>query len=155
LGAVLAAIAYALLARRVAMRMLLAIGIATCAAGALPYMYYNSLSAAWVIDFQYGLFYGFAYVASMDLAARACPAGCEGLAFSLMMSVTNLSYSGADTLGAHWSDAYHLSWNTMVLINAATTALVLVILPFMPGAIMKSRDNQVPNLENTGEPAMA
>jgi hypothetical protein len=28
----------------------------------------------------------------------------------------------------------------MVIINAATTAVVLIILPFMPRAIMRSRD---------------
>ena len=155
LGGVLAALAYIFLAKRSSMRALLACAVATCAAGTLPYLFYNSLSAAWAIDFQYGLFYGFLTVALMDLAARASPAGCEGLAFSLMMSIYNLSASGADTLGAHWSDAYHWPWKTMVFINAATTAVVLVMLPFMPRPIMLSRDDQIPNLENTGEPKFA
>ena len=111
-------------------------------------MFYNSLSAAWVVDFLYGLFYGFAFVAAMDLAdQKACPAGCEGIGLlSLMMSVMNLSASGADTLGALQSDVYHVSWNMMVIINAATTSVVLAMLPCIPTTIMKSRDNHRPSL---------
>lgn len=88
----------------------------------------------------------------IDLAARATPAGCEGMGYSLILSVRNISYFGADKLGASLSDTHHMSWNTMVIINAATTAVVLLVLPFMPRAIMHNRDKQVPNEENTGEP---
>ncbi len=154
-GGVLAAFIYAFLARRAPLRTLLAFGITANAAGTLLYMFYNSLAAAWIIDFQNGLIGGFAEVALIDLAARATPAGCEGLAYSLMMSARNLSLFGGDKLGAYFSDTYHVSWNTMVIVNAATTAVVLVILPFMPRKIITSRDGQKPNLENTGEPVPA
>jgi MFS family permease len=140
LGGVLAAFTYVFLARRISLQALIAFGAATAAAGTLCYLFYNSLAKAVVIDFQNGLFFGFAEVALMDLAARATPAGCEGLGFSLIMSVRNLSLFGADKLGAYYSDTYHVKWNTMVIINAATTAIVLIILPFMPKAIMRSRD---------------
>jgi predicted MFS family arabinose efflux permease len=142
LGGVLAAITYIFLARRISLQALIGFGAATAAAGTLWYLCYNSLAAARLIDFQNGLFFGFAEVALMDLAARATPAGCEGLGFSLIMSVRNLSLFGADKLGAYCSDMYHISWNTMVIVNAATTAVVLIILPFMPREIMRSRDRQ-------------
>lgn len=142
LGGVLAAITYVFLARRISLQTLIAFGAATAAAGTLWYLCYNSLATARVIDFQNGLFFGFAEVALMDLAARATPAGCEGLGFSLIMSVRNLSLFGADKLGAYFSDTYQVKWSTMVIINAATTAVVLIILPFMPRGIMRSRDRQ-------------
>ena len=75
------------------------------------------------------------------------------MGYSLILSVRNVSLFGAlDKLGAYCSDNYHLSWKTMVITNAATTANVLINLPYMPAKIMSSRDNQVPNTENTGEP---
>ncbi|HSU66309.1 MAG TPA: MFS transporter [Tepidisphaeraceae bacterium] len=144
LGGVLAALAYGFLARRVALRTALSFGIITSAAGTMLYLLYTSLALARVIDFQNGLFFGFAEVALIDLAARATPPGCEGLGYSLMLSVRNLTLFGADKLGAYLSDTYHLSWRTMVITNAATTAIVLVILPFMPATIMLSRDQQAP-----------
>lgn len=140
LGGVLAAFTYAYLARRIPLRGLLTFGVATSAAGTLLFLFYNSLTLAWGIDFQNGLFFGFAEVALIDLAARTTPAGCEGLGYSLMMSIRNISLFGADKLGAYCSDTYHISWNTMVIVNAATTAIVLIILPFMPRALMSSRD---------------
>lgn len=151
-GGILASLAYGFLARRVALRTSLFFGVTTTAAGTMLYVFYNSLPLAFGIDFQNGLFAEFAQVALLDLAARATPAGCEGLGYSLILSVRNLSVFGADKLGAYWSDTYHLPWSTMVILNAATTAVVLLILPFMPTRIMSSRDAQRPNLENTGEP---
>jgi MFS family permease len=152
IGGILAALAYGYLARRASLRSLLVFGVATSAAGTLLYICYNSLLVAWAIDFQNGLFFGFAEVALMALAARATPAGCEGLGYSLMMSVRNISLFGADKLGAYYSDTYHVSWTTMVIVNAATTAIVLVILSFMPRAIMSSRDSRSAEEKNTGKP---
>ena len=143
-GGVIASFAYGFLARRASLRLLLTFGIATTASGTLLYLFYNSLNLARGIDFQNGLFFGFAEVALIDLAARATPPGCEGLGYSLILSVRNLSLFGADKLGAYWSDNYHFSWSTMVIINAATTAIVLIILPFMPRGIMRSRDRKSP-----------
>lgn len=152
LGGVIAASVYGLLAKRVALRWLLAFGVAASTGGTLLYLFYNSLSWAFPIDLQNGLFFGFAEVALIDLAARATPAGCEGMGYSLILSVRNVSVFGADKLGAWVSDTYHVSWDTMVILNAATTAVVLIILPFMPRAIMRGRDQAVPNTENSGEP---
>lgn len=144
LGGIVAALAYAYLASRVSLRASLAFGIITSAAGTLLYLFYTSLPLARGIDFEYGLFFGFAEVALIDLAARATPAGCEGMGYSLMMSMRNVSVYGADKLGAYFSDTHHVSWNTMVIINAATTAVVLIVLPFMPRGIMSGRDRQIP-----------
>ena len=140
LGGIVAALAYAYVASRVSLRASLAFGIITAAAGTLLYVFYRSLPLARGIDFEYGLFFGFAEVALIDLAARATPSGCEGMGYSLMMSARNISIFGADKLGAYFSDTYHVSWNTMVIVNAATTAIVLIILPFMPRGIMSGRD---------------
>ncbi|HEY2589921.1 MAG TPA: MFS transporter [Tepidisphaeraceae bacterium] len=155
LGGVVAASAYGYLAKRVALRWLLAFGVAASAGGTLLYLFYNSLHVAFAIDLQNGLFFGFAEVALIDLAARATPAGSEGMGYSLILSVRNITLFGADKLGAWVSDTYHVSWSTMVLLNAATTAVVLIILPFMPRAIMRGRDQSAPNTENTGEPEPA
>jgi|GEM_PF-5120559 len=43
----------------------------------------------------------------------------------------------------------------MVFLNAGSTAIVLILLPFMPALLMASKDGIVPNIENTGEPTAA
>lgn len=150
-----AALCYFYFAKRAPLRLSLAIAVATSAASALVYVLYNSPTAAFAIDFQGGFFGGYASVAFLDLAARATPAGCEGLGYSFIMSIMNLSHNGSDWFGSHLAVRYHLSWNSMVSLNAGTTLLVIVLLPLLPKAILASRDNQVPNLENTGEPEAA
>lgn len=151
-GGILGAIVYFGIVRRFAMRLSLLIGVATSGLGTLLYLYYNSYQVAFPIDFQSGFFGAFAEVALIDLAARATPAGCEGLGYSCILSMRNISLFGADWLGSKLADERHWSWSTMVWLNAITTLVVLVLLPFMPRQIMGSRDASVPNTENTGEP---
>jgi MFS family permease len=155
LGGILAGLAYVNVARRIAIRLLLVFGVITAACGSLVYLFYNSYALAFAIDFQNGFFYTFCEVAMLDLAARGTPAGCEGLGYSLMMSARNFALFGADWLGAKFADTYHWPWSWMVCLNASTTAIVLILLPFMPTGMMAGRDGTTPNTENTGEPAAA
>jgi MFS family permease len=154
-GSIIAVFVYAALVRRVAIRKLLFTGIALNALGTLLYLIYNSLALAYPIDFQNGLFFGFAEVALIDLCARAAPAGCEGLAYSLLLSARNVALFGADLLGSWLHDTYKLGWSTMVFLNAGSTAIVLILMPFMPALLMSGKDGSRPNTENTGEPAAA
>jgi hypothetical protein len=154
-GGILGSFAYIGVVRRLPIRTLLIFGVITSALATLFYLFYNSYPIAFAIDFQSGLFGGFAETALIDLAARGTPAGCEGLGYSLMMSARNLSLFGADYLGSKLSDVYHVPWSGMVSLNAGTTAIVLVLLPFMPKLMMGSRDQSLPNTENTGEPEAA
>lgn len=136
----LAAVFYGYLIKRFSLRAMLFFGIATAAAGTLFYLFYSGPSAALAIDAQNGFFFNIAEIALLNLAAKATPVGCEGLAYSLLLSARNLALFGADWLGAQASDTYKIPFNTMVWINAGTTAIVLIILPFMPKAIMSSKD---------------
>jgi Na+/melibiose symporter-like transporter len=89
--AILAAILYSQLIKRVRIRTLLLIAIATAAAGTLLYLFYSSWTGALFIESQNGFFFGLAEVALLDLAARATPKGCEGLGYSLILSIRNVA----------------------------------------------------------------
>ena len=154
-GSVIATLTYALIVRRLALKILLAFGVATTAISVFFYIFYNSYALGSAIDFQYGFFFGFCEVALIDLAARATPAGCEGIGYSCILSMRNLSGNLSDTFGAYLHDAFRFGWSTMVTLNGATTAIVLILLPFMPKMLMGSRDGSKPNTENTGEPQAA
>lgn len=137
--AILAAISYSQLIKRLNIRMLLFISIALAALGTLFYLFYSNYGRAVLIESQNGLFFGFAEVALMDLAARSTPKGCEGLGYSLILSIRNVALSGADIVGSYLAD-HKWPFAHLVYLNAGTTALVLVLLPFLPAALMRSRD---------------
>ena len=65
----------------------------------------------------------------MDLAVRSTPKGCEALGFSLMMSIRNFGIALSDVIGSKMMDDYHYSFNSLVLINAATTAFLGKLCP--------------------------
>jgi MFS family permease len=144
----LAAVLYAAVIRRFSIRTVLLIGIVTAAGGTLFYLFYNNLFEATLVESQNGFFFGFAEVALIDLAARATPKGCEGLGYSLILSIRNIALFGADIVGSKLSDAkWPFAW--LVFLNAATTAIVLILIPFMPKVLMSRRDGDTPSSTDT------
>jgi hypothetical protein len=89
----------------------------------------------------------------MDLAVRATPAGCESLGFSLMMSARNLALGGSDIIGSRLIDSHGWAFHQLVWLNAGTTALVLLCVPFLPRAIMSRKDGDVDAVSS--RPALA
>ena len=110
------------------------------AAGNLVYLFYSSVGHARIIESFNGFGYTLAEVALMDLAVRATPSGSEGLGFSLMLSVRNIMLFGSDWIGSKLLDAYHLHFSSLVLANAATSALAIPLVLLLPIAIMKTKD---------------
>jgi hypothetical protein len=84
-------------------------------------------------------FFALAEIAILDLAARATPKGCEGLGYSLMLSVRNVALFGADVVGSYLSD-HKWPFANLVYLNAGTTAVVLILVPLLPAALMQSKD---------------
>jgi predicted MFS family arabinose efflux permease len=77
-----------------------------------------------------------------DLAARGTPPGSEALGYSVMMSVWNLTNSLSDWTGSTLFTRYGLTFHHLVWLNAGTTALVLLAVPFLPSALLRSRDGE-------------
>jgi hypothetical protein len=106
----------------------------------LIYLFYTSAGRVRPINLGWGFGYTLAELALMDLAVRATPAGSEGLGFSLIMSVRNFALYGTDWIGSKMMDRYHLAFNTLVLSNAATTAIAIPLVFLLPLYIVRARD---------------
>ena len=136
----LGAVVYGFLIKKLNLRTMIFVGIGTAGLFTLFYLFYNSKPLAMLIDGQNGFFFTLAEIALMDLAARSTPVGCEGLGYGLILSIRNVALFGADYVGSYFADSMKIPFNTMVYVNAGTTLVVLVLLPFLPAAVMKSRD---------------
>jgi hypothetical protein len=140
---VLAATLYGVFAsRRFTLRTLLVWCLAFGTAANLGYLFYSSVGAARLIESFNGFGYTLAEVAMMDLAVRSTPAGSEGLGFSLMMSVRNLTLFGSDWFGSKLLDTYHLHFSTLVIANGATSFLAVPLVLLLPLAIVNTKDAQ-------------
>ena len=136
---ILAAVIYGQLIKHIQIRTMLLIGIGTGAAGTLLYLFYSTWTRAVFIESQNGFFFALAELAILDLAARATPKGCEGLGYSLMLSIRNVAVFGADIVGSYLAD-HKWAFSSLVCLSAGTTAIVLVLLPFLPAALMRAKD---------------
>ena len=143
---VLAAVLYGAFAcRRLTLRTLLLWCIGFGTAANLDYLFYSSVGHARIVESFNGFGYTLAEVAMMDLAVRATPSGSEGLGFSLMMSVRNLTLFGSDWFGSKLLEAYHLHFSTLVIANAATSFLAVPLVLLLPKLIVMTRDAQAAN----------
>jgi MFS family permease len=74
-----------------------------------------------------------ANIATLTLAAEHCPPRAEGFAFAALMSVINLATPLADTIGAFlYEHVFHSSLGPLIVVSAAFTAFVLVLVPRKP-----------------------
>jgi MFS family permease len=137
--AILAAILYSQLIKRFHIRILLLIAVAASACGTLLYLFYSNWIRAIWIESQNGFLFAFAEITILDLAARATPKGCEGLGYSLMLSVRNVALFGADVVGSYLAD-HKWPFANLVYLNAGTTAVVLILVPLLPATLMQSKD---------------
>jgi predicted MFS family arabinose efflux permease len=143
-GMIAAAIYGGWACRRFNLRNLLFACLIFGTAANLGYLFYTSIPRARMIESFNGFGFTLAEVAMMDLAVRATPKGSEGLGFSLMMSVRNLSLFGSDWAGSKMLDVYHFQFNTLVLANAAITFIAVPLVLLLPKMIISAKDAEAP-----------
>jgi len=142
-GAILGALAYAWLCRRLPLGTTLVGGLCLSAAAALAYLGYRSAEAALAIDFLAGLTGALGTLPLFDLATRAAPRGCESLAFALMMSVRTFAlFVLSDPLGSMVYERFERGLPEVVLVNAGSTLVGLLFVLFVPRALLAGREGQ-------------
>jgi MFS family permease len=88
-----------------------------------------SAVAIWIFN---GMAAMITMIASMTLAADACPRGVEGFAFAGLMSVLNLTYPLHDALGSLlYEHVFDRQLTPLILVSAAATGLVLFLTPLV------------------------
>ena len=140
IAAIVTALVYSRLCEHLSLKYLLVLGIGAAAMTGVIYVFYNSITAAFIIDITNGVGYTLAELAFLDLATRATPRGSESLGYSLMLSVRNLALFGTDILGSKLMDSYGWSVNARVFVNAATTLVALPLVFLLPATILKRHD---------------
>ncbi len=140
-GAIAGSAAYGWLCRRLSLRALLIGGIVLNAASTLFYLAYSSLASAMAITLAAAVLGSIALLPIYDLAARATPRGSESFGYALLMSVQSLTTLAiSDPLGATLYGHFHVTFSSLVWINAGSTAAVLLFVPFLPRALLAPHD---------------
>jgi predicted MFS family arabinose efflux permease len=139
---VIGASAYGWVCKKIKLRTLLFWGIVLSGCSSLLYLSYApSRTGAISIEALAQVMGGLGILPLYDLATRATPKGGEAMGYALMMSARNIAVFGADVFGS-WLVDHNFAWNTLVLMNAGTTFVCLVIVLFLPRILTKDRDGQ-------------
>lgn len=139
-GAVLGAVAYGFMCRRLPLRPLLVFGIGCGTVGVLLYIFYWSLPLAIVIEGIHGFLDTVCSLALMEVAVWATPRAAAAMGFALLMSAWNAGDAIGDNVGAALVERGSVDFFGLVWIYAGATALVLCALPLLPRALLNHRE---------------
>jgi predicted MFS family arabinose efflux permease len=121
---------YARLARVWSLKRLIIWSIGAGTAGTLAYLVYVGPISAAMITVVFGALGMTAQLASLDLAAKACPARAEATFFALLMSVYNFGARTSEWSGANLYD--WLGYTPLVIISTVFTAAAWLLVPLVP-----------------------
>ena len=122
--------AYARLARVWSLKRLIVWSIGAGTVGTMAYLVYVGPISAVAITVVFGALGMTAQLASLDLAAKACPARAEATFFALLMSVYNFGMRSSEWTGANLYD--WLGYTPLVLISTVFTAAAWLLVPLVP-----------------------
>ena len=131
---------YVYFCRRLTLRQLLYGSISLTAALSLLYLGYNDKNSAMLIEAVYCFALSLAQLPLYDLAARATPKGSEAVGYSVIISVWNWGLFFSDLIGSGLYEKYHLTFKALVWVNAGTTALALIAIPFLPSLLVDHKE---------------
>lgn len=133
---------YYFLCRRVALRPLIVLCMTVEVCTTLAYVFYRNPTSAILIRAGAGVGGTLAFLALFDLAARATPKGSEAMGYAILYAFLNIGLSCSDVLGSRIFEFFHRDFNAMVFINAGTTALIFLAIPFLPRALVSWKDGE-------------
>ena len=139
-GAVLGAIMYAPMSRRMPLRRLINLSIGLSVAGTLAYIVYRDVWSAIVIDTVFGCVAMITQLAFLDLAAKSCPRHVEATFFALLASVYNVGTQASQNVGGRLYD--HLGYLPLVLISTGMTAATWLLVPLVKIDRIEARARQ-------------
>jgi predicted MFS family arabinose efflux permease len=139
---ILGAFFYSHFCRRYSLRTLLYGSILVTGLLSLLYLGYNSFWSAMAIEAIYFFAYALVQMPLYDLAVRATPAGSEALGYSIIISVWNWGLLCSDLIGSALYEDKHCTFKQLVWVNAASTLLVLIAVPFLPKLLVDRREEE-------------
>ncbi|MBO0709650.1 MAG: MFS transporter [Acetobacteraceae bacterium] len=117
---------------RITLRRLLNLSVAMGTLATLAFLLLVDPLGAAVIYFLNGMSGMIANIATLTLAADFCPRRSEGFVFAALASVVNLATPLADNIGSYlYERAFAGALAPLILVSAAATALVFVLVPLL------------------------
>jgi Na+/melibiose symporter-like transporter len=118
-AAIMGALGYAALSRRVTLKIMLQMSIGIGVASTLAYLLYQDALSALLIDVTFGGIGMIGTLAFLDLAAKACPKQAEGTFFALLMSIYNGGVKGSEVIGGWLYET--VGYTPLILMSATCT----------------------------------
>jgi Na+/melibiose symporter-like transporter len=139
-GSLLATLVYPVIHRRLSLRALLVLGIIAASTGAIIYVFYLSVPAAFVIEGVHGFLLTLGALAFMEVAVWSTPLSAAAMGFAFLMSALNAGDAVGDNLAAELGG--YVGFFGVVETCAVLTLLLLCTLPLLPKILVVRREDE-------------
>ncbi|WP_437751950.1 hypothetical protein [Sorangium sp. So ce1389] len=134
-GGLLGVLVYTQIAKRVRFRVLLFAAIPVKIIASLLYLAYCSKASAFALDGIIGFFEILSVAAVQELAARAASPRYAAFSFAFILGMSNLALRLAPLVASSLHDSFGLSLRQLLVVQAVSMLVVLLVLPFVPKAL--------------------
>lgn len=139
-GSIIGAFAYTWLSRRMTLKHLLYLCIFMGAISQGSFVFLHGETSAVILNLTHGFATMVALLASLTLAADACPEGSEGFTYALLMSVNNLASPASSSTGAWlYEGMFEHNLYPLIIVSAVVTVFAAFLVPTL------KLGNQMPN----------
>lgn len=135
-GGMLAAVCYGRFSTRFRLSTLVPAGVVFSGAFMLLYRFYDSLTAAVVLEPIAGFCVVLGVLPLHELTARASPPRHEALGFAIILSIGNAAMALSDISGTYLAKVFGLDLPAMLLVNAAFTSASALLVFLVPAALL-------------------
>lgn len=130
LGSIAGAFGYTWLSKRMTLKHLLFLCIIMGAVSQGSYVFLHGPTSAVVLNLTHGFATMVALLASLTLAADACPDGSEGFSYALLMSVNNLAAPASSSSGAWlYERVFDHNLTPLIIVSAVVTVFAAFLVP--------------------------
>ena len=151
-GAAVACLVYGFVCPFVRLRVLLAVGILSTAAGTVIYVFYTSYQAAVAIEALSGFLATIGVLALMEIAVWATPREAAATGFSLLMSAWNLGDGAGNILTARLIEDFHVSFFVVIGLYTTTQVVFLAAIWLLPNDLFNNPEGEVARQEHVTLP---
>lgn len=149
-GWIVGGVFYRLILQKLTSKAALNTAIAIGVIATLAFLGLEGKVSAALVYFLSGMASMIAYVASLTLAADFCPKQSEGFSYAILMSVANLSTSGADIVGSYiYEHVFKNQLPPLIWVSALFTAAAFLFVPILR---LGAKRQGEPALTDSAEP---
>ncbi len=131
ISALVGALLFGVVAKRISYNALVRTMIIVGTVGGLLYLFFRDKPSAFAVVGVASMLAMMPFLGVLTIAAKVCPKNAEGSVFALLMAISNLGTQTGGVIGGHLYKVESIGYTGLVIISNACTLLMWLFIPLV------------------------